>query len=1398
MSVYLLCEQAIGLVRGNRLVLSDTQEVNNLENLNYQGLVSSHAQDEAVVCALHFARVRDKLLSLYPWVFARKSASLNGSTENNVGWSYSSALPSDCLAVLAVTDNLNNGELIDYEVINGSVYTNSRAITLRYTAQITDTTVFPSVFCEALTSYLAAEIAPSVVGETSAAEFAIKKGQLAISEARQLGLIRAEVNLTPKDELIARAVSLVHGQRSLKTTSEKAVTEGIDNTGDINARRIEEQKVGRQSFTDIRDRLLSLYSWNFARKKAIITNGEYPSDFLTLLAVFVDGVPVDIETLETGTQYEIRYTAKITDSSKWDAVFKDVFCYSLAIEIAAATTPDANLIQLLEQKCQELIQKAQQIGLIKPETRIHLQQEIYNRAIALARGQRIIGSTSNVASNQGQDNLGTPNFRVEAEINACKRASESIRDRLLNSHAWLFARKNTALVATVTTISGWSYGYKIPDDCISILAVLHNGEPIEFEVSGEGIYVNVQNISIRYISRITDMSKWTGTFIDVFVNALAQEIILSTTANLEAVQLLEQKQQILLRDAYKSGQIKPETKVLLSEELYNRAISLLHGQDVISLTSGKAHDEGLVNLGDMNLHNREEIVACKRSSNYVRDRLLSLHAWLFARKTAVLSIDRTSTGWTNAYSLPSDCVNVLSVIVNGEPVDFEIADNKILCNGANAYARYTARITDMNSWSPSFKDAFCYALAVEISASVIGNQQVTAMLEQKSENIIRQAYQNGSIRAEVKIPVQDEICSRAIALAQGTRTISPVSEQAVTQGVDNTGHLNDRYLECVSVAKRSYEPVRDRVLQMYPWVFARKTSAVLSGDNLPSDCLAVLAVLVNNEPCDWEITSGKLITQSSFAVDIHYTAKITDSSKWDAIFKDVFCYSLAVEIVSATTANNQTIQVLEQKINEIIRNGYQLGVIKAETFITAKSEIFKRAIGLIHGQRTITPTSEAAYENGIDTLGKPNIRAEEENNACLRAYESVRDKLLQLHPWVFARKSKNLESRTSTTRGWKYGFDLPNDCLTVLAVLVEKNYEAENSSLQGVYVEPVEWEVAGEVLYCDYLSVTLRYTARITEMSKYPPSFVDAYVYMLALEVMSATAPANQGTAEAAKLFIEGINTAITQAYKMKVICSETKIPIRQELCNRAIGLIAGLKDIDPDVLNNNEELQVCLRNFDYVRDRLLQLYPWVFARKVVKPQRIIEDLSGWRYAFNLPSDCLKVVSVVADDKRAEYEMNMKCLNVSEFPDVVELIEYEATGEQIYTNRNPIYLRYTARVTDTKKWAPAFTDVFCIQLAIEIAMSISKDKNIIQIFEKQTEQIIQSAIENGVIKAETGLLKQNESRRNFGRTIEWLDYSGIPTQRCSPLEICKGGYSGENITTEFCERRNNASFTCES
>ena len=146
-----------------------------------------------------------------------------------------------------------------------------------------------------------------------------------------------------------------------------------------------------------------------------------------------------------------------------------------------------------------------------------------------------------------------------------------------------------------------------------------------------------------------------------------------------------------------------------------------------------------------------------------------------------------------------------------------------------------------------------------------------ASVQKQAAAAVQRAEKLGVIQGETRIPVKDKLCARALALAQGTWNLGPAGEDdAAANGVDRPGRAGSRWNEGLRAVKRSFEDVRDKLLKLHPWVFARKTAAParladsLNGWNcafaLPGDCLKVLAVVVDDMALThFEIVDGKLI-----------------------------------------------------------------------------------------------------------------------------------------------------------------------------------------------------------------------------------------------------------------------------------------------------------------------------------------------------------------------------------------------------------------------------------------------------------------------------------------------------------------------------------------------------------
>ena len=378
-------------------------------------------------------------------------------------------------------------------------------------------------------------------------------------------------------ELCNQAISLIRGKRLILSTSERTLLESLDYEGLANAHAQDEAVVCAMNFARVRDRLQQAYPWVFCRKHEVypmLSIKSLPSDCLTVLCVLKAGEPVEYEVSVSsvrGMSDEIIYTARVEDISKWSAIFCDVFVYSLAIEICTAVTGKPEYVQLLEQKAQELIHRAHQIGAVKAETRLTLKEELYNRAIGLSRGTRSMKETSAGAVEQGLDTAEFVNDRMTAEYQACVRASDSVRDRLLGLYAWRFARRSKYLNSKTIVNNGWGFGYALPNDCVKLLSVLTaDGELIDFEEVEGLVCCKEENPAIRYIAKVTDIAERPEIFADVFCCELAAEIAASTTGNIDLSRTLKEQAEGLIQEAERTGAIRYDTYLTLPQELYNR------------------------------------------------------------------------------------------------------------------------------------------------------------------------------------------------------------------------------------------------------------------------------------------------------------------------------------------------------------------------------------------------------------------------------------------------------------------------------------------------------------------------------------------------------------------------------------------------------------------------------------------------------------------------------------------------------------------------------------------------------------------------------------------------------------------------------------------------------------
>lgn len=128
----------------------------------------------------------------------------------------------------------------------------------------------------------------------------------------------------------------------------------------------------------------------------------------------------------------------------------------------------------------------------------------------------------------------------------------------------------------------------------------------------------------------------------------------------------------------------------------------------------------------------------------------------------------------------------------------------------------------------------------------------------------------------------------------------------------------------------------------------------------------------------------------------------------------------------------------------------------------------------------------------ISSIDPPEGSAEAEHAAMF--YPQARDALLEMHEWRFATKRVLLALTTSDTFEWGYAYALPSNMLRALAVLPE-TASAEDDGED--YDQQLDSD-AVQIILTNCEEASLKYTARVTDTTRFPPLFVEALSWLLA------------------------------------------------------------------------------------------------------------------------------------------------------------------------------------------------------------------------------------------------------------------------------------------------------------
>jgi hypothetical protein len=159
----------------------------------------SDASKPAQYCKRFYADTRDEVISSHRWNFAMARATLNRlAAAPAFEWAYAYQLPDDCLRVV----QLNGYDVTDrkgeFSIEGRTMLTDATTAQVRYISRVTDGTLWPALFVDALATKIAAKIAAPLTGSrTAATEMLSLYASLTGPQARMADVFEANFKRKP-------------------------------------------------------------------------------------------------------------------------------------------------------------------------------------------------------------------------------------------------------------------------------------------------------------------------------------------------------------------------------------------------------------------------------------------------------------------------------------------------------------------------------------------------------------------------------------------------------------------------------------------------------------------------------------------------------------------------------------------------------------------------------------------------------------------------------------------------------------------------------------------------------------------------------------------------------------------------------------------------------------------------------------------------------------------------------------------------------------------------------------------------------------------------------------------------------------------------------------------------
>ena len=157
-------------------------------------------------------------------------------------------------------------------------------------------------------------------------------------------------------------------------------------------------------------------------------------------------------------------------------------------------------------------------------------------------------------------------------------------------------------------------------------------------------------------------------------------------------------------------------------EICNSALNQLGASTILSLTENSKNGR-----------------LCNARYETVKDSVLRAHPWNSAIKRQTLAADTANPDWGFAkqYTLPSDCLRVLTI--QNYDSNYKIEGRKILTNDTSVKLVYVARITDPNEMDVLLRETISASLAADIAYAVTSSNPTASNMYNLFQDKLREA-----------------------------------------------------------------------------------------------------------------------------------------------------------------------------------------------------------------------------------------------------------------------------------------------------------------------------------------------------------------------------------------------------------------------------------------------------------------------------------------------------------------------------------------------------------------------------------------------------------------------------------------------------------------------------------